>query len=111
MASRRLRASIVDAVSRGDHARSTGLSLIFRSSLQESLQATAVSGLFDRGQVAHILELPRQNITDSRHFGRIARGARLGVDRGAGVQRVGQLAVALGAPQAGARRAGPSVGE
>src|SRR5258708_35216937 len=34
---------MVDAVSRGDHARSTALSLISRSCLQESLHAMAVS--------------------------------------------------------------------
>src|SRR5579862_9114733 len=98
----RLAARIVEAVSRGDHARSTRLSLIFRSCLQESLHATAVSYELILGQVAHVFELAGQNITDSRHFGRIARGARLGVDRGACFQRVGELAVAVGSPQASA---------
>src|SRR5271156_6443779 len=54
----RLAASIVDAVSRGEHARSTGwgaLSLNPRPCLQESLHATAV----DRHSVrAHFLSFP-----------------------------------------------------
>src|ERR1700722_14436238 len=52
----RLAASIVDAVSRPDHARSTGrreLSLISRGCLQESPHATAVSDGLISGQVAH----------------------------------------------------------
>src|SRR5258708_1215350 len=101
---------MVDAVSRGDHARSTGLSLILASCLQESPHATAVSGRLIAVRSRTSLELLRQNITDSRRLGRVGRGGRLGVGRRSGVQRIGELAVAVGASQAGAGRSGSSVG-
>src|SRR5271155_5138769 len=88
-----------------------GLSLILGGCLQESLYATAVSRGLIPARSRTFLELPRQNITDSRRLDRLAFGEGHGVDGGAGVQRIGDPAVAVGTPQAGARPPRASVGD
>ena len=60
--------------------------------------------------VAHSVELPGKNITESQPRRRTAGADRLGLDRGCSVQRIREPRQLVGAPEARARRIGPSVG-